>query len=315
MLLYLMFVVQVVVATSTSTMLPPKLYWVPNNAGLFSHFLQLKIMYYKSLEFRRKLVVVPTKSPHYGNRTIDMCSVFLFSKDAIICEPLPSSVSCFRDYPSLVAGNRSSFDICYDGTITFGTPARGRRFVLQAVDLPFLLELNPKHLLLASQFKVALRQTTDAYGQSFSYTVVHWRRGDQLQGRCSRHVDASVNCADAAALVRKVKENTEDTVIYVATNEPQDSSEMAYLRKKGFLTYSDIAHNITAFRGADVFEVLSVEVSLMLGADTFLAWGISEINDVVEHERMLAGRSHCIAQEKPREESQQNWCTLHKKYS
>lgn len=275
--------------------------------------MQLKIMYYKSVEHKRELVVVPTRSPHYGNKTIDMCSVFLFSNNTISCEPLPSEISCVKELTSLSTTKVNS-DACYDGTITFGTQAKGRHFVLQAVDLPFLLEFNPRHLLLASQFQVALRQTTGVYGNGFAYTVVHWRRGDQLQGRCNRNVDASVNCADAAALVRKVKENTDDRIIYVATNEPQDSAEMAYLRKKGFLTYRDIASNITTFRRADVFEVLSIEVSLMLAADTFLAWGVSEINDVVEHERMLAGRSHCIAQERPRAEAQENWCTLHKKY-
>lgn len=312
LILYFMILLTVAIGNSAEVKVP-RLFWVPNSAGLFSHFLQLKIMYFKAEEHQRELVVVPTTSPHYGNRTIDMCSIFLFAGNTVSCQPLPSRMTCQKDFTHIVASNATS-DVCYDGSIAFGTPAKGRQFVLKAVDLPFLLQFNPKHILLASQFKVALRQSTEAYGNRFSYTVVHWRRGDQLQGRCTRNVDASVNCANAAALVRKVKENTDDKVVYVATNEPQDSAEMAYLRKKGFLTYSDIATNITTFRDADVFQVLSIEVALMLGADTFLAWGISEINDVVEHERMLAGKSHCVAQDKPLEHSQENWCTLHKKY-
>ena len=35
----------------------------------------------------------------------------------------------------------------------------------------------------------------------------------------------------------------------------------------------------------------------MLDASTYLGWGVSEVNDVIEHERRLLGKSHCVAKE------------------
>ena len=43
------------------------LHWVPISAGLFSHFMQLKIIYNLSLALNRSLIISPSKSRrHYG---------------------------------------------------------------------------------------------------------------------------------------------------------------------------------------------------------------------------------------------------------
>lgn len=48
----------------------------------------------------------------------------------------------------------------------------------------------------------------------------------------------------------------------------------------------------------------------MLEASTFLGWGISEINDVVEYERMKAGKSYCINQDPPVDANLEAWCSM-----
>jgi hypothetical protein len=109
-----------------------------------------------------------------------------------------------------------------------------------------------------------------------SFTVVHWRRGDQLSSRCSSGVDVTVNCGSAEDLVKRVRSVSDDKVVYVATNELQNSKEMKSLRRMGFLTFSDIKLN--NFVEIDPFHGVVLEVALMLRASTFLGWGVSEIS-------------------------------------
>jgi hypothetical protein len=291
-----------------------QLYWVPNNAGLFSHFLQLKIVNKLATELERDLVVAPTHSPHYGNMTIDMCSIFEFPS-SISCAAIPGEVPCTKNVRDLTA-KKTSTRVCYSGTITFGAQVRGRHFIIRAVDLPLRLRFSATHREIADQFFQALVQHAKLEDRKFTLTVVHWRRGDQLQGRCENKIDASVNCANATALVQKVQASGDvGDVIYIATNEPQDSAEMTHLRSKGFVTLTDVlaVGNSAALRQMDAFQVLAAEVSLMLRAETFLGWGISEINDVVEYERRQEGRAHCVADwaDGPvLEEARQTWCSL-----
>jgi hypothetical protein len=294
-----------------------QLFWVPNNAGLFSHFLQLKIVHKLASELGRTLVVAPTQSPHYGNLTIDMCAIFDFPR-SVSCAAIPEEVSCSKD-AKVLAKKKGQSDVCYSGTITFGAQVRGRHFIIRAVDLPVRLQFSPAHRQLADSFFNALVQHVGHGNQNVpvALTVVHWRRGDQLQGRCGNKIDASVNCADGAALVQKVQGRGQPgDVVYVATNEPQDSIEMAFLRSKGFLTFSDVVRSGSSdasLQCLDAFEVLAAEVSLMLRAKTFLGWGISEINDVVEFERRQEGRTHCVAEWEDGpvlEEARQTWCSL-----
>lgn len=51
------------------------------------------------------------------------------------------------------------------------------------------------------------------------------------------------------------------------------------------------------------------QISIMLNASTFLAWGVSEVNDVIEHERMLRGKSYCSAKEET--PKYPTWCWWH----
>jgi hypothetical protein len=297
-----------------------KIYWVPNRAGLFSHFLQLKRMYIHAAPLQRLLVVAPSKSPHYGNLTINMCSIFELPA-GLECAPVRDHLRCTNNYEELPWKEPA---VCYNGSITFGAEQKGRYFVLGAVDVPVHLRFRSAFQEQAARFRLALSNHLQG---SSSLVVVHWRRGDQLLGRCTNKVDASVNCGDGSTLVEQVfmalsktdpQHNSDHTIVYVATNEPQDSPHMDTLRASGFITLQDVTRksNDPRLRKMSLFEVLTAEVSLMLTAETFLGWGISEINDVVEYERRQHGRTHCVTARLDRAEgrrataAQETWCTL-----
>lgn len=289
-------------ATDAQQML---LYWVPNHAGLFSQFLQTKIMFDCAKRYGRQLIAVPTKSKHYGRQMINMCQVFAFPTQ-IKCASVPEDVKCHSTLPDIVKSALEP-EVCYSGSITFGVQAKARMYVLRAVNIDLPLRFTDMNKKLGELFRITLGIEKDGYRKDF--TVVHWRRGDQLDGRCKAGLDTSVNCANATVLIEKVRSLSQDSIVYIATNEPQDSDQMQELREAGFLSFVDVAAS-SFFSQLDIFQILAVEVSLMLDATTFLAWGISEINDVVEHERMLAGKSFCIEQQPPAGNNQETWCSL-----
>lgn len=295
----------------------PKLYWSPNNAGLFSQYLQLKLLIHHSAPLGRVLVVVPTTSPHYQNKEIKICEIFVVPSN-VSCSSLPSKVRCTKNFEQLV-GEPLLDDVCYSGTVAFSSGARVRSLIIKSVDIPLQVPFQftaayeaVSILLFNNLLRTSCTNVVHCKTLGKPFTVVHWRRGDQLQGRCLKSVDTSVNCQNATALVQRVREFSSDPIVYVATNEPQNSREMAELRRLGFVTYQDAARDNTHLWNADDFAVLAAETHLMLAATTFLAWGVSEINDVVEHERREAGLSHCIGQDRPAVELQHNWCTVHK---
>lgn len=292
-----------------------RLHWQPNHAGLFSQFLQLKLMVEQASQHGLDLVVLPTTSPHYGTAEIRMCEIFVMPR-GVVCGALPPQLRCEKNFKKALNSTNPE-GMCYSGTISFNSHIRVRSSILRAVDLPFELMFTLTYEKIVDKFYDALQKKacallpTNCGRQSFTFTVVHWRRGDQLPGRCAKNVDTSVNCANAFALAQRVREISADQIVYVATNEPQHSPNYSELRRHGFLTYADLASGDSVVNTADVFQLLAGEVGLMLRAATFLGWGVSEINDVVEHARRAAGRNSCVGQEVPSESAQHSWCTLH----
>lgn len=144
-----------------------------------------------------------------------------------------------------------------------------------------------------------------------NWTVVHWRRGDQIPRRCMTRVDKSVNCEGARALSLLVRNLSTDSVVYIATNE-KNSSALSTLRDSGFLLFEDLQidslNTVVAKSSLSALDILVVEVSLMLQATTFLAWGVSEIDDVVQFERMRRGNSYCMGQTNISSIFEMNWC-------
>jgi len=179
------------------------LLWFSNNDGIFSQFLQMKIMHYVAQNIhKRTLLIAPIRSLHMPNQTIILCDLF----------QLPITVQCFnnndmynwnyynKDIKCLTdikvnimlksnsySNNIEKYDIvCYRGLVPFlGTLTR-RDAVLNAVDfaIPNLV-LNKIYRETFITFKKNLGFDSN------NYTVIHWRRGDQLSSRCKQGRDLS----------------------------------------------------------------------------------------------------------------------------
>ena len=104
------------------------------------------------------------------------------------------------------------------------------------------------------------------------YTVVHWRRGDQLTTRCKGERDASVNCDNSTVLIELLKNQTQDKLVYIATNEKDDSPQVEILKNEGYKLFSHTNISVT-----NMLDMFIYEIQLMLDSTTFLAWGISEV--------------------------------------
>lgn len=263
-------------------------------------------MYHNCRANDKDLVIKPFINEHYPDQIVNMCQFFSLPA-SITCSEIPKHVEYTEDIHQALSDRTQ--DTCYDGRVFYGTMPRGTGslFMVRAVELHLPLAFSDIYVGLFQAFRGALGiQNSPQQGQHNTYAVVHWRRGDQLRGRCRRGLDTSVNCGTADDLAEKVHQHCNLSIIYVATDEPQDSTAMETLRSAGFVTFSDVA--TASFLGqTDSLTVLAVEVQLMLDAEMFLAWGISEVNDVVEHERMQRGKRYCVGQE-GEDRGQVSWC-------
>ena len=97
---------------------------------------------------------------------------------------------------------------------------------------------------------------------TLNYTVVHWRRGDQLSSRCRQGKDSSVNCKSAADLVAMVRNHSHDSLVYVATNEPANSTELEVLRSASFKLYSDSQFELPGYE-YESLNAFVLEVSVV----------------------------------------------------
>lgn len=162
-------------------------------------------------------------------------------------------------------------------------------------------------------------------------TVVHWRRGDYLQGnnsRCARRLDVSANCNTTEEFIvevrRKVKEYGIDrrirkNVIYVATNEGDDSS-LAMLRRAGFKVKADLLRGLRRIVAAenkalkldgkasqpniqlsDVFPLslpltpaddFAIDIALVCTAEDHIHFGYSNYNKFINRCRPKKGKYH-----------------------
>ena len=95
------------------------LYWLPLKSGLFSHFVQMKIMYELSQHLNYHVVIVPSKSAHhYGEREINMCGIFnLSSSSGLSCGSVPNGIECDGNIVNVIDAQHSN--ICYNGGINF----------------------------------------------------------------------------------------------------------------------------------------------------------------------------------------------------
>ena len=295
--------------------MPDSIYWKShNNAGLFSQFLQLKIMHKKISELGKKLIIIPVKSRHFGMQKMHLCNLFELPSNISCVDHNPDYVKCTDDWDNIV---KRKSHVCYGGKISFtADSSHNRRYILEAVNYELPLKFDTKYNQTISNFVSKL----SPYRIS-NYTVVHWRRGDQLTSRCKQSIDTSVNCLTADDLLIKIREYSNNSNIFIATNEKKSSVESNKLMKTPGVK---LFHSVDDTNQLNVFEILVIEVYLMIHAEKFLGWGVSEINDVVvyfilpincfycrskEYERMKSNKSFCEAQEEPNNSKQETWCS------
>jgi len=231
------------------------------------------------------------KAPYYDHETVDGTPVSsglvnitdgaLASKTLTV--PLFPTTAISRRYMSLVPVMRAALGV--DG-----------------------VGLHPKHVDWVRPFIASHTHTTTTM-----LVVVHWRRGDYLQGtnsRCFRKLDVSVNCATPQEFVdevnRKVAEygyirRGKKFTIYVATNEV-DANSLQVLRKAGFKVKQDLIDGLHAIVDAerdsaggvsklsDIFPLrlplsnpddFAIDMALVCSADEHVHFGYSNYNKFV----------------------------------
>lgn len=339
-------------------------YWRSNNAGLYSHFFQVKYIHHLASKWNRDLVILPYKSIHTNDlETINLCEIFEWEVLKIRCESpyavrieVINNVSVEVKAPSnktfkkCVVKIRPEKDYSEIQHLCFKGLVWGPSFVIPQQLKMDIMEYAPR-LIFKEKYQDLFNSIKTTY-TSFIHTkldaesalhdstvacsaeekamlsirvevVVHWRRGDQLQSRCAHAWtglrDFSVNCATAIQLVQAVQ--TQQALItltgsrinathvpsvqewkrpvLVATNEANETI-LDELRAHRFYPIMDLMRHHCLYQtgsckttGLSSLEEFIVESQFMTDAPTFISYGISQVNDVIEYERMKQGRSWC----------------------
>ena len=327
--------------------------WIPNGEGIFSQFLQLRVIHHVAKEvFRNDSLTVAMPffdTIHFNKSILDLCSIFSLPKyiqckscvvvnkstcskhsavirtaynfrhkgktDHSIREILlevGSSADSASHTPTMssdcmTTNTPTHRTVCYSkGVPTLGGRTRRDAF-LRAISFPlpkFELHRDYRKSFVDYKTKMFENALLPLLNTTVNYTVVHWRRGDQLSSRCRQRKDQSVNCGDASELIEEIGRLTHDHLVYIATNEDPRSKDSQTLRQHGYLLFDE---QLSSFQHGSVGSFL-LEVRLMLDATTFLGWGVSIINDVIEHERMLRRKSWCTTNDF--QPNYPTWCWL-----
>ena len=292
------------------------LLWIPNKSGLFSQFFQLRQMVRHAHRYNRRLVVANFTSSHFAD-ALSLCNIFDLPA-AITCDKMRLNPernrtlsTCHTSFSARVfRGNASS--LCYKGYLfgKKGLVTEHKRLLLITGEPK--VRLRPKYALLYSQH---VEPRLAALAQQGPYTVVHWRRGDQLWTRCKKHwvglKDTSANCRNAEDFVAEIRGGlggNRSEIVFVATNERNESSLAVLRAVRGFYVFSEVLKaQAPQLSELDAFVL---EALAMLRAPTLLSMGISTINDLVEADRAARGLSYCSKSDDP----DLNWCTLRSRH-
>lgn len=292
------------------------LLWLTNKSGLFSQFFQLRQMVRYAHRYKRRLVIANFSSSHFSGETNSLCDVFSLPL-TISCDKGTSMsaeernqtlASCLTSFSSRAFRANNATSLCYKGA-TFGS--RGlvsdhKRLQLIAGEPK--IRFNKRYLQLYDEH-VQPRLPT-----KHTYTVAHWRRGDQLTTRCKRSwvglKDTSVNCRSAGEFIADVRGslggNNRETIL-VATNEHNESSLSVLRRAEGFYILSELLRATSETKSKKLTEIdeFVLETLVMLRAPSLLTSGISTINDLIESARKENRQSYC-----KKKDQDLNWCTI-----
>lgn len=281
-----------------------ELYWISaSDGGLSTHFIQMKIMHAIATHTNRELVLFPLASKHYSVE-VSVCLIYDLPETIRCQTELPGDIkSECTDDPNILDSENGT--ICFTGALRhlFGSTA-SRETIVRSVNLPLRMTFSTNYRLLSSEFMQDLGLSNNMY------TAIHWRRGDQ-SARCKAGLDKSVNCNSVDAFVEEVRSIAIDKLIYIATDE-RNEKVLQRLKEEGFLLFGDaniISSTGNAVVDPDVDSVV-LDMLIMLKANTFLGWGMSGVNDLVENERMLNNYT-CCHSAFGIENRELNWCGLY----
>lgn len=264
-----------------------------------------------------QLVVPHLLTTHMNKTSVSMCDIYKVPKDvrcvptmevntsmcratAVVLRNAYYGVEYYKRHLAIHDLLQTDIKLCFKMTVPFLGGETRRDAFLRAVSLS-----SPRFEFHAS-FREAFRSYKKRLVKAQStYTVVHWRRGDQLSSRCLQGKDNSVNCKSAEELCAMIRAHSNDSIVYIATNEVDtNSTDIRALKAAG---YHVLDTNIVEWEATSMTAFV-VDVRLMLDATTYLGWGVSIINDIVEHERMLRNKTFCVA--KDQSVTYPTWCWL-----
>lgn len=162
------------------------LVWDSNDSGIFSHFFQLKYVNSVAKSVGRSLTVATFSTAHNNGTTISLCNVF--DLPHISCQqPNTRNKNCFSKFNKAFQSSTKN-TICFRGLLWGNSgvvPARQRLNVM--VMKPFLNFQNPYkkkydivHEMVMDLMQQHIKAVLAEQELRNRYTVVHWRRGDQV---------------------------------------------------------------------------------------------------------------------------------------
>ena len=302
--------------------------WISNPSGVFSQFLQLRQMLRNAERHKLGRVVLSNFTSTHFNTSHSLCDMFDLARSVVCNISAVTNVTLSTCLKTMIglgskrakAAKLNSTSMCFRGQVfgSKGTISKTKRLQLMAWRPK--LAFAPRYVSL---YRKRLQPLLISRGGGKNYTVVHWRRGDQLSSRCKSSWgglrDTTVNCAGAREFLADVRSHPggdRGQRLFLATNE-RDATVLAELRRaEGVTLLSDLITSIlgphpgpassAAALDARELEEFLLEALAMLYGPVLLTIGVSTVNDLLESTRKAEGRSYCTRTH----DEVDSWCAL-----
>ena len=301
-------------------------YLIPTKEGLAVNLISLNHVYTQVVKtYSKVLVLVPFTSDHYKDSGwIRLCEYF----------ELPEGIVCTSEYPVDVVSRIPCTVDCSNNVwpchkdekiflnINFDLELRSTEFPL-ITKAKYNFEKDVCGLYVSEDFsrkadwfrivpkkkyvgifqlirQILYFHSGMSSSSTLGYTVLHWRRGDQLSERCVNGIDSSLNCMNSTDVVKyvnnmKLLDKNVTSFLYLATNE-RNKTVLEFLHDQGVYSwwtfYKKYNFNLRSI------EMFILELQLMLDASRFLrpranfGWFsfASWIDQLIEIEREKLGK-------------------------
>mmetsp|Transcript_33561 Transcript_33561/g.48688 ORF Transcript_33561/g.48688 Transcript_33561/m.48688 type:complete len:362 (+) Transcript_33561:39-1124(+) len=258
------------------------IYWNPIRTGLLANFLNLKFVYHLSKSLNKSVVINDTRN------SLVFCTIFDLPRH-IPCQKVPD-VPCiqhanllnaivtpteeiFRSIPSGAA--------CIRGSLYLEKIGKSREHIVRALDNDLDLKLTGQDSKFLSKFKDAL-----GIKSGDNFTVVNWNKGTEF--------GVIVGNMRMSQMIAKVKENTQDSLVYIISSQNRHNPENLDFNAVGFKTFNSI--NGGHFLYLSDVQIFELEIVLAMEATTYLDWGMNAVHDLIESLRMKSNKTFCIDQ-------------------